>query len=173
MYQEKRPTCVTVIGWSWIIIGGLMFFSAIMALISSTMIDQVSGANSEAQKNMPAIFRFIPLIATIQVAVAITGFVSGINFLKLKAWSRYVLEIVTWILLIFITSFGIYWEYGWLTMTSGHGPKGFDIMGAVMGLVIIGIYGFPLVIMIKYLRGDKVKSAIAGTAEQTDTPHGE
>ena len=66
-----------------------------------------------------------------------------------------------------MVGFGIFWEFGWLSMTSGHGPKGFDIMGAVMGVVIIGIYGVPLGIIVKYLRGDKVKKAIIGSAEQT------
>ena len=167
MYQEKRPTCVTVIGWAWIIIGGLMFFSAIMALLSSVMISHMSQANSEFQQNMPAIFRFFPLLAIIQIGVATIGLVSGINFLKLKAWSRNALEVLTWILIVIMAGFGIFWEYGWLSMPTGHSPKGFDIMGAVMGVVIIGIYGVPLGIMIKYLRGDKVKNAIIGGAEQT------
>jgi len=162
MYQEKRPTCVTVIGWAWIIIGGMMFFSAIMALFSSVMIGQMSQANSEVQQNMPAIFRLFPLLAIIQIGFAIIGLVSGINFLKLKAWSRNALEILTWVLLLFMVGFGIFWEYGWLSMTPGQGPKGFDIMGAVMGVVIIGIYVVPLGIMLKYLRGYKVKNAIIG-----------
>ena len=166
MYQEKRPTCITVIGWAWIIIGGLMFLSAIMALFSAVMIDRAAGADPEALRDMPTIFKFIPLLASIQMAVAVTGLIAGINFLKLKKWSRNILEILTWVLVVFIAGFGIYWEYGWLSMTSGHGPRGFDIMGAVMGLIVLGFYGIPLVFMLKYLRGDKVKNALAGTAEQ-------
>jgi len=165
MYQEKRPTCVTVIGWAWIILGGLMCFSAIMGLSSYLLIDEMSQANSKTQEQMPAIFRFFPLLATIQFLVAIIGLVSGINFLKLKAWSRNVLETITWILLLLLVGFGIYWEFGWLSITSKSGSRGFDIMGAVMGLLIIGIYGVPLGIMLKYLRGDKVKNAIIGKAE--------
>jgi hypothetical protein len=177
MYQEKRPTCVTVIGWVWIIIGGLMCFSAIMALFSSVMIGEISQAHPEAQEQMPAIFRFFPLLAIIQIVVAIIGLVSGIHFLKLKAWSRNALEILTWVLLLFLVGFGIYWEYGWLSITSGHGPRGFDIMGAIMGIVIIGIYGVPLGIMVKYLKGNKVKNAMISAAESgkgellTPPPH--
>jgi cation transport ATPase len=165
MYQEKRPTCVTVIGWAWIIIGGLMLFSAIMALFGSAMISEMSRAHPEAQEHMPAIFRFFPLLAIIQSVVAVVGLVSGISFLKLKPWSRNVLEILAWLLMLFVVGFGIYWEAGWLSMTSKHGPRGFDVMGAVMGGVIIGIYGVSLGIMLKYLRGDKVKNAMTGTAD--------
>ncbi len=165
MYQERRPTCITVIGWAWIIIGSLMCFSAAMALFSSVMIDHMSHMSPEAQRNMPVVFRYFTLLAVIQLGVAITGLFSGINFLKLKAWSRSILEILTWILLLSILGFVFYLEYRWLFMSSGHGPRGFDIIGAVMSVAFIGFYGVPLGIMIKYLRGDKVKNAIIGNAE--------
>ena len=161
MYLEKRPTCVTVIGWVWIIIGGLMCFSSIMVLLSSMMM----GGMAQKDPNMPFIFKIFPLLAIIQIAAAALGFVSGINFLKLKVWSRRVLEILSWLFLLFLVVFGIYWEFSLLSMTSRHGLKGFDIIGAVMGAVIISIYVVPLGIMLKYLRGDKVKNAMTGTTE--------
>jgi prepilin signal peptidase PulO-like enzyme (type II secretory pathway) len=123
MYQEKRPTCITVIGWAWIIIGGMMFFSAIMALFSSVMINQMSQSNPESLKNIPAIFRYIRFIAIGQIGIAILGLVSGINFLKFKMWARNVLEVLSWLLLLFIVGFMIYWEYNWISMASGYGPR--------------------------------------------------
>ena len=162
MYQEKRPTCITVIGWAWIIIGGLMCLSAIMALFSSVMIGQMSHADPETQRNMPTIFKYFPLLAIVQICVTSAGLVSGISFLKLKSWSRNVLEILSWVLLLFIAGFGIFWVFNWISATSGNGPQGFGIMGTVMGVIFIGIYGVPLGIMVRYLRGDKVKNAING-----------
>jgi hypothetical protein len=163
MFLEKRPTCVTVIGWAWIVLGGLMFFSAVMALFASVMMHQMAPFSPEAQQSIPAIFRFFPLLAIIQMVVAVVGLISGIHFLKLKSWSRRVLEILTWLLVLFCVGFGVFWEYNWIAMTSGQGPRGFDIMGAVMGLVIIGIYCVPLGFMLKYLRGARVKGAMSGT----------
>jgi hypothetical protein len=163
MYQEKRPTCVTVIGWAWIIIGGLMCLSATMALFSSVMI----GEMAKDEPDMPFIFKIFPLLAIVQIGAAVLGLVSGINFLKLKAWARSVLEGLTWLLLVFILGFMVFWVFNWISTTSSHGPSGFGMMGAVMGVVITGIYGVPLGIMLKYLRGPKVKNAINGTAEQT------
>jgi hypothetical protein len=165
MFQEKRPTCVSVIGWTWIILGTLMVFSSILALLSWNMIGENAKADPEFQQNMHRIMKYFSYIAVTQLLVVIIGLVSGINFLKLKSWSRIILEILTWLFILFIVGFGIYWEFGWLKMTSGIGPKGFDIMGAVMGVVIIAIYGVPLGIMLKYLRGDIVKNAMIGPAE--------
>lgn len=161
MYQEKRPTCITVIGWAWIVIGGLMCLSATMALFSSVMIGEIA----QNEPDMPFIFKIFPLLAIVQIGVAVLGLASGINFLKLKAWARSVLEGLTWLLLIFIVGFMVFWVFSWVSMTSDHGPSSFSIMGAVMGVLIMGIYGVPLGIMLKYLRGHKVRNAINGTSE--------
>jgi len=161
IYQEKRPTCVTVIGWAWIIQGALMCLSAVMALFASTMmISQISATSPDANQNMPAFFRFFPLLAIVQIGVAVFGIVSGVNFLKLKPWSRTALEILTWLVLVFVVVFMLFWVGSWLSMTSSHAPIGFSIMGAVMGIVILGVFGVPLGIMLKFLRGDKVKTAM-------------
>ena len=165
MYQEKRPTCVTVIGWAWIILGGLMFLSSIMALFGSISINQSLREDAEAFEKIPAIFKYFSFIAAGQMGVALLGFIAGLNFLKLKMWARNVLEVLTWLLLIFILGFMVFWEVNWISLTSKHGPQGFDIMGAVMGIVITGIYGVPLGITVKYLRGDKVYNAIVEAAE--------
>jgi hypothetical protein len=165
MYQEKRPTCVTVIGWAWIILGGLMFLSSIIGLFASISINQSLQADPEATKEIPAMFKYFSFIAVGQMGMALLGFIAGINFLKLKMWARNVLEVLTWLLLLFILGFMVYWEFNWIAMTSEHAPHGFDIMGAAMGIVITGIYGIPLGIMVKYLRGNKVNNAIMMAAE--------
>jgi O-antigen ligase len=129
MYQEKRPTCVTVIGWAWIVVAILMCLSAVMALFaSSMMLSQISSEQPDAAKNIPTFFRFFPLLAVMQLCVAIFGIISGINFLKLKAWSRTALEILTWLTLLFVIGFMIFWVASWLFgTTSSHAPIGFSI----------------------------------------------
>jgi hypothetical protein len=149
-----------------------MFFSAVMALFSSAMVGKMLLAHPEAQQDLPAIFRFFPLLAVAQIAVAAVGFVSGINFLRLKAWSRISLEILTWLLLAFVVGFGIYWEYSWLSMTSQAGSRGAGLVGAIMGPLVMGMYGVALVIMLKYLRGDRVKEALRVSAEPASGPEG-
>ena len=73
MSVNERPTCVTVIGWFWTIVGGIMAFSAVMALFGSVMIDQMSRAHPQMNQDMPPILRFFPLLALIQIAVAVLG----------------------------------------------------------------------------------------------------
>jgi hypothetical protein len=168
MYQEKRPTCVTVIGWVWIIQGAFMCFSAVMALFASVMmISQIPATipNDPENQNLPAIFRFFPLLAIVQIGAALFGIISGVNFLKLKPWSRNALEILTWLVLVFVVGFMLFWVGSWLPMTSNNAPIGFSMMGAIMGVVISGFYGIPLGIMLKFLRSNKVKTALKTNVE--------
>ena len=156
MTQETRPTCISVIGWAWIIIGGLMTISALFALIGFMMMPE----EAMEDPNVPMIFNFIPVIIIFQIAFSLIGIYSGINFLKLRQWARSVLEIQTWILLVFTSIFMIYWIYSWVGLSSEIEDMGFSILGAVMGLVMSAVYIVPLIIMLRYLRGDKVKKAI-------------
>ncbi len=158
MYQEPRPTCVTVIGWVWVIIGGLMMLSAAMGLLAS-----LAAPHPPTSDPRPLMFRIFPVLATVQMCVAALGAISGFHFLKLKAWSRTVLEILTWLLLAFSIGFAVFWVREWLDVTSQHSNTNFGLMGALMGVVVTGIYAVPLGVMLKYLRGTKVKNAVGAT----------
>lgn len=162
MFQEKRPTCVSVIGWVWIILGVLMCFSAAMAILSSIVI----GDMAHNDPDTPFIFKIFPLVAVVQIIVAVIGLVSGINFLKLKAWARSILEILTWAMILFVIGFSGF-AFFYIYSTSSLQPSfGFGILELIFMIVIIGTYGVPLGIMLKYLKGEKVRSAMIGSAEQ-------
>lgn len=135
-----------------------MILFAIMALINSIML----GKTIQYDPDIPFIFKIFPYLAGVQICVAALGLISGIHFLKLKAWSRGVLESLTWLLLIVIIGFMIYWIVDWASMSYGHGSRGFGIMGVIMGIIITGIYGYSLGIMLKYLRSPMVRDAIKG-----------
>ncbi len=166
MFQEKRPTCVSVIGWVWIVLGALMAFSAAMALLSWNMIGTHAKADPEFQQNMPSIIKYFPYLAAVQLLVAVTGFVSGINFLKLKSWSRMALEILTWLLLLFVVGFGGYTVSQFFSESSSNSTFGFGTIEIIFMIAIFGMYLIPLTIMVRYLKGKKVKTAMIGSAEQ-------
>ena len=170
MYLEKRPTCVTVIGWAWIIIGGFMCLSAILGLFGSLMLGQMSKAEPAPDKAMSALLRFFPFMAIVQIIVAVFSIIAAISFLRLKSWSRNALEALTWLLLLFVVGFMVFWEVSWMTSTSSNAPTGFSMIGAVMGVVISAIYVIPLGIMLKFLRGEKVRTAVKGIAQESNSP---
>ena len=161
MYQDKQPTCVTVIGWVWIIIGAFTSLSATKALFSSVMIGKIVKDKPDTQFIVYALL----LYAIIKIGVAVLAIVSGINFLKLKSWARNVLEGMTWLFLILIVVYMVFWAFNWVSMSSVYVQRGFNIMVVIIGMIITGISGVPLAIMLKYLRGDTIKNAIASAAK--------
>jgi len=165
-HLQKRPTCVSVIGWAWIIIGVNLFLSCVLGLSAWLMI----GAMSETELDRP-FFRILPLICVLLLAMAVSGLVAGVHFLRLKAWARTVLEVLTWLFLVYTTAFIVFWLIGWFAATSGYGPRDpGEIIGAVIGVIIAAGYGVPFIIMLKYLRGDTVRNAIAGGRDPVGSP---
>lgn len=159
MFQEQRPTCVTVIGWAWIVLGSLMVVSSIMAgFVQLTMWDEFGRGGGA-----PFPFSMLPLLIVVQLAVAVGGVVSGVAFLRLKAWARTVLEVLAWLLLVGLVAFTVVWMVNWIAMNDQMALRnsGFASMGIVMGIVVSVVYGGPLVVMLVYLRGPKVRGALA------------
>ena len=159
MYQEPRPSCVTVIGWAWAILGALMCLAAVMALLGSVLIHDLVPAGTDA----PRILTVVPVLAIIQLVVGALGLGAAIQLLKFKAWARAALEALTWLALIFVIGFMAFWLVAWVTKTPANpdGPAGFAVGGAVMGTLMGGLYCVPLVIMVRYLRSPKVRSVLA------------
>lgn len=144
MFVEKRPTCVTVIGWAWIVIGILGSLAAISAFgggIADAALEFGYGA-------------IVLTLAIVQIFVCALGAVSGVAFLKLRPWALRSLEGLTWVLLAL---FAIATAYP-IVMTSlaGHVIALGELM--IIG-VIASVYIAPLVIMLIYLRGDRVRAA--------------
>ena len=96
-----------------------------------------------------------------RMIVAACGFVSKINFFKLRRWSRTAHEILTWLLFVFVAIFGGLAVYQLIATSSPHASFGFAIMEVAINGGILGICGVFLVIMVICFRGNKVRAAIA------------
>lgn len=157
MYLEKRPTCITVIGWVWIVFGGLMVLSAVMAMVMAIIISSTAGNETE----LSPIFHAAPYLCVVQIIVAVLGLVSGIHFLKLKVWSRAVLEALTWLVLVYVIGFMGYAVYDIAFSGSAESPVIIgNLVGIALGVMITAVYAVPLGIMLWYLRGAKVRRAM-------------
>lgn len=154
MFIEKRPTCVSVIGWAWIVIGGMMCVGALLGIAAVTLM-------SDLPPPEPFLTKIFPFLAIAQVGLGATALIAGINFLKLKAWARPILEGFTWFLLSYVVVLLVVMQVLSITMElAPNEPVGTKWLMRVMSLVICGMYSVPLVIMLRYLRGEKVRSAL-------------
>ena len=157
MNNRKRPICVTVISWAWIIFGSIISVNAAVLLLLS---DKMGGQSSDPE----IITKILPYLAFVQLCITVLGLVSGINLLKLKAWSRKILEILTWFELLFFSSFLIYPFVHGVSLALQGGS--YRLIFLSLGL--LGFYGVPFGTMLIYLRGSKVKNAIAGVPKESN-----
>lgn len=163
MYLEKRPTCVTVIGWVWIVLGAMMCMSSAMGYAIWFGNPQLSSVPANA--NSPDLFlKYFPFLFALQICLGILAISAGIQFLKLKAWARTALEAMTWLLLLYVVGFGIAILF-WVFFGNARAPV---VMMIFMLTMLVLVYGLPLVLMLVKLRGKRVRSAIAGIQDPTN-----
>jgi hypothetical protein len=180
--QKKRPTAVTVIGWIFITNAILMILTGGMGFMAFSFIHRMAGdipafpaKFSQHMRVMQIIFQHFGILALSQIAFAIFMLIASIEFLKLRAWARNALEIISWIGLVYVVGFGIFWVTALLDVTSSmHVAEGshnvqslFGIFGAVMGALVMAVWAVPLIIIIyflhkKTLRETFAKSSIMG-----------
>ena len=173
--QKKRPTAVMVIGWIFIAGAILMILSGGMGFAAFSFMQQLGEEMPPTLEGAPfqfsvmeVIFQHFDLIAMVQVAFAIYILIASIQFLKLRRWARTALEVVSWLGLVYIVGFGIFWVASWLDITSSipvtEGAPGppplFGIFGAVMGSIVALVWAVPLVVIIIFLRGKTIKEAV-------------
>ncbi len=123
---------------------------------------------------MNSIFQYFGVLLLLQGIVAVVAIWAGVSLLRLKQWARTTIEVLSWVAFLYTVGFGIFWVYMWVPMTGQvptHGApvnaESFQLMGAVMGVIVTAVFAVPLWIMIRYLRGAEVRAAIA-SAHQTN-----
>lgn len=180
MSQGQRPTAVSVIAWTWIVTGGFAVFSGIMSLLifaaMPTLPSQFPQAPGMPQDFgfMTGMFRYFGWLVLAQLVLAAVAIVAGIQFLRLRLWARTALEILSWISLIYVMGFGLFWLSTWSTMTGHFSQQNapfdietFRIAGFAVGIFVTLAFAIPLGIMIKYLRGKVIREAMLRDATAT------
>ncbi|NDY43089.1 hypothetical protein G3N55_09575 [Dissulfurirhabdus thermomarina] len=176
--STARPTSVTVIAWFWIANGVLLVLGALMGLAVRSVVPEmpmgapvglppdVAGVMGE----METLFRHVRAISVVQGLLGVLAVVAGAAFLRLRPWSRGVLEGLSWLSLLSTLAFGVFWMRGWSVMTGAAAPgpgmpvdmDTFRWVGLVAGGVITLLFAVPFAVVIRYLRGATIRAAVAG-----------
>ena len=137
MPSEKRPRCVSVIGWAWIILGTggcLLAAWAFFAGVQSRMIAQ-SG-------------------------LGVAAVAAGINFLKLRPWARQVLEALAWLLIVLLPGSLLL-----LALRAAQDSGDFSLKEPLLLALLAAICAIPLGVMLRCLRSRKVRKVFSQPAE--------
>jgi hypothetical protein len=174
--QKKRPTAITVIAWIFIVGAILMIVSSSLGFLAFTVIKQKVDEMPPIAEVLPhqflimnIIYRSFGILVLLQVALTIFALIASIQFLRLRAWARSALEIISWLGLLYVVGFGIFWVVSWIGITSGLPSSTgspatsplFSIFGAIIGACVVAAWSALFVVIIMFLRDNKIKEAVS------------
>jgi len=173
METRQRPNSIPVIAWSWIIGGVLMLVLGIITLAAvprmSELMSQVGGQRhmSASMGIRMAVSNYILWLTLIQSALSVAAVFAGIYFLRLRAWARGVLELLSWLTLFSVVAMGFIWFPLWMAASDDLLPRDGSVdlhrvkmIGTAAGGVVMVIAAIPLMAMIRSLRGKAVREAM-------------
>ena len=173
METHQRPNSIPVIAWSWIIGGVLMLILGIITLAAvprmSELMSQVGDQRhmSASLGMRMAVSNYILGLTLVQTVLSIAAIFAGVYFIKLRAWARGVLELLSWLTLISVVAMGFIWFPLWMAASNDLLPRDGTVdihrvkmIGAAAGGLVMVIAAIPLVAMIRSLRGKAVRLAM-------------
>lgn len=177
MDQSVRPASVSVIAWIWIVSGVFIIVSGVMGIDALSDLPELM-PDKDLPKQVPPVLavmmglsHYLIWLTALQMVIAVLAVVAGVYYLKLRAWARGILELLTWVSLAMLISLGFFWLPMWM-MTSEHflptdgsiDVQRVKFIGAVLGGVFMVVSAIPLAMMIRSLRSKAVGEAIRRAA---------
>ena len=167
--KPDRPFSISVIGWVFAIIGGQLMIGALGFFIINTRMD-VLFENTVFKENaffldiFVGIYKNYILVSSIQFLLGLYLLISGIYFLKLRAWARSAVEAICWVMLFFLIVFAVYWVFMWIDF-SGNVLESTKIdlsllklAGIFIGIFSLAVYGGLLYVIIRLTRSTRIRS---------------
>ncbi|MEE9615067.1 MAG: hypothetical protein V3W31_09015 [Thermodesulfobacteriota bacterium] len=175
---HERPTSVTVIAWIFIVVSVLAIIFGGLGLLLFALVGQMGVEGGQAAtaagehvsvhvlgpfKDLTPIFRTLAVIQIVQIGVGLFVMLSAVYLLKLKAWARTVLEVVSWLglLKVGLSAAILYQLRDALPELKVEGlPIDVVSISLVGNFTIMLIMAASLVVIIALLRGKKVREAV-------------
>ena len=136
--DKRKNKGIIFVGLIWILIS--------LSFISSTLLYAIS----INEKNR------LPLVGIIILPLLMLT--ASIMFIKCREWARRVLEVLTWILLTYIVGFYFFLLFRGIPVIMEQAPLIYTIIvGLMAGLMIVGFFGIPTGIMLRFLRSEELR----------------
>lgn len=173
MDHIDRPASVSRVSWIWIVSGALIIISGVMSTGAFSGLPAFM-SDEDLPRQVPSVAavmgglsHYLVWVTVLQMAMAVPAIVAGVYYLKLRAWARGILELLTWLSLAVLIGFAFFWPPLWVTLSEHLLPKDGSIdlervkvAGAVAGAAVMLVMAVPLAVMIRSLRSKAVRDAI-------------
>ncbi len=170
--RKQVPTGIRVTAWMWIISAALVGAGEVLGALVESMVQQLAGPGAGVPPELAGLVASAAKFGVedvLQIAAAVVGLWAGFALLRLEAWARTAIEVLTWLTLAYTLERGIFWTVAWKTV-SGEVAQDAGIpvdqnvlqsAGTATGIVLTIVFAVPLVLMIRYLRGAEARAATA------------
>ena len=169
--EPERPRAVTVIGWIWLVVGGLYFLRSVVDLVMWRALQPAAPALLHEIESRDPEIRFLhPLfehLTAIKIAQAIAGVavvVLAYRFLRLRPRARVGIQTICWIVLCYVFGFAALWIRIW-TRALALAPDDPRFAGShgrislALGLGLSAALATGLIVMIALLRSSRMRHA--------------
>jgi len=144
MTSAQRPASVRAICWAWVVFAFLLFFFSIILLNLAGYLLWGS-----------LVGWFLLFFGLVLLGIAAVGATSSVHFLQREAWSRTVLEWLSWLLLGIVLALALVLNSVGLTAPAPY-VAGFSLVVNVTTLVFSAL----LVVILAGLRSETVRAAM-------------
>lgn len=153
--SPRRPACLTVVGWIWIVSGSFEIVLGIAILLLFRVFGFFFNEIYGPFPNLSPFVKLIWVIPLLSICWGGASLVTGIQLLRLKAWARTAIEVLTWLGVIFNVGAIILQ----LTQFTADG-----LLSSLISAMIVVLCGTIL----KCLRSEAVRNAVrlAGSRSQ-------
>ncbi|HIJ73547.1 MAG TPA: hypothetical protein HPP83_05530 [Candidatus Hydrogenedentes bacterium] len=113
---------------------------------------------------------YVKLVAVVKFFVAVSAILGGVAFLRLRSWSRYLLQALCWLWIVYAVGFSVpllrsvppvaFW--GALDWKAGT----YFMLTLVTGLLMLAGFIVPAVVIIFALRGQTVGGAMTPDSKE-------
>lgn len=145
--HETRSPAIVIIAFAFMLGSLVMLANAIGLLISSLVFAQARRIS----------------IAVIKICIVILVFISSIYFLRIRKWSRNVLEIASWTGIAYFACFFAYLIFRFVSLMSAtlssNSQYSIPILVSSFGGLLIrdGLWAIPLIFILYHLRSRKIR----------------
>jgi hypothetical protein len=167
--EPERPRAITVIGWIWIVVGGLYFLRGVVDLVmwkalqpaAPALLREVESRDPELRFLRP-MFEHLTAIKFAQLIAGAAVAFSAYQFLRLRPRARVVIQIVCWIVLCYVLALAALWIRIW-TRAFALAPDDPRFAGShgrislALGLGVSLALATALIVVIVLLRSSDVR----------------
>ncbi|MFA5795390.1 MAG: hypothetical protein WC980_10055 [Candidatus Brocadiia bacterium] len=162
MADAKRPIAITVIGYV------SLFFACFMILgnIISYIIIKSHEANSSSFILQESPHRYIKIAAFLSVLFGVFLLKASIDFLKLRAWARKAIEIISWVWIVYVAGLIVFITVRYFMVGDGNLLA---IPLIIMGIIMASMGAIPSIAIIYLLRSRSIKDVFGNKTSQETT----